>query len=300
MRVAVTGIAGDVGGFVARELAEHGHQVIGVDLREAEGLPLTDMRTANVEDLDALTRAFEACDAVVHLAALREPGLASDAVVYRINVMGTFNALEAATAVGARRLVLASSEATLGISFATRELAPHYAPIDEEHPLLPQDCYGLSKLAGEELCRGYSRRGAISTVCLRTCYVWSLDWQDDALDSILDPARGRRGLWAYVHARDCARAYRLACETPSIAHESLFIAAADTRSLVPTAELLSTYYPSTKLDGPIGEFGSVISYERARHVLGYQPTLTWRDELPEGQLATSAANADAGPEALGT
>jgi nucleoside-diphosphate-sugar epimerase len=282
-------VAGDVGGFVARELAEHDHEVIGVDLRPAGDAPLADMREADIESRAALESAFRGCDAVVHLAALREPGLAADDTVFRVNTMGTFNALEAAVANSARRFVLASSEAVLGVSFAERALAPAYAPIDDEHPLLPQDCYGLSKLAGEELCRGFARRGSISTICLRTCYVWSLAWREDAIGSILDPSRGARGLWAYVHAEDAARAYRLACEVEGVDHASMFVAAADTRSLVPTAQLLADHYPGTALTRPVGEFESVIASQRAQEVLGFSPAHSWRDELAEGDLDVAAA-----------
>jgi nucleoside-diphosphate-sugar epimerase len=289
MRVAVTGVAGDVGGFVARELAEHGHEVVGIDLRDASHLPLADMRQASVERTQDMSRALEGCEAVVHLAAIREPGAVPDEEVYRVNVMGTLSSLEGAVAAGATRFVLASSEATIGISFAERELAPRYLPIDEEHPLAPQDCYGLSKLAAEELCRGYAARGAVSTVCLRTCYVLSLDWRDDALDAIVDEHRGRRGLWAYVHARDAARAYRLACETPGLEHEAFFIAAEDTRALTPTAQLLATHFPDAPLVAPTAEFGSLIGIDKARRLLGFEPAHTWRDELAPDEVAAAVA-----------
>ena len=292
MRIAVTGAAGDVGGYVARELSTHGHEVVGVDVREPVGLSLSDMRKANIENLADLTSAFEGCSAVVHLAAIREPGIAPDDVVFRVNTMGTYNALEAAVANGVRRLVLASSEAVLGVSFSHRNLAPVSAPIDETHPLLPEDCYALSKLAGEELCRGFTRRGVLSTVCLRTCYVWSLAWRDDAIDSITNPSRGGRGLWAYVHAEDAARAYRLACEATNIEHESLFISAADTRSLTPTETLLETHFPTTSISRPMNGFESVVSSKRAGQLLGFSASRTWRDELTEDDLGLSRSADD--------
>jgi nucleoside-diphosphate-sugar epimerase len=298
MRVAITGVAGDVGGFVARELAQHGHNVVGVDIREANDLPLDDMREADVEDRRQLEPAFAGCDVVIHLAAIREPGGVPDDLVFRRNALGTFAALEAAAAAGARRLVLASSEAVLGFSYAARRRTPNYFPIDEEHPLAPDDAYGLSKVAGEELCRGFSRRGVISTICLRTCYVWSLHWREDAIDSIVDPARGRRGLWAYVHARDAARAYRLACEVADLEHATLFIAADDTRSTTRTASLLAAHFPGTPVRRPLTEFASIVSTLRARAVLGFEPSHSWRDDLSEGTLAIQQAEETDGKELL--
>ena len=279
MRVAVTGICGDVGGFVAREFRAAGHEVVGVDLREPATLELAAFHQADIEDLPALTAAFAGCDAVVHLAALREPGLAADDVVFRLNTMGTFNALEAAVAGGARRLVLASSEAVLGFSFSTQTITPAYFPIDEGHPTLPQDPYGLSKLVGEELCAAYSRRGAISTICLRTSYVFALEWAEDAMDALTDPVRGQRGLWSYVHARDAAVAYRLACEVEGVQHASLFIVGPDARTSQPTDEVLARFYPDTPQRTRLSGTDPIISGAEAARVLGFTPRHSWRDEI---------------------
>ena len=285
MRVAVTGVSGEVGGFVAREFNSAGHAVVGVDLRKPDALELAAFHEADIEDLPALTEAFADCDAIVHLAALREPGLAADDVVFRLNTMGTFNALEAAVACGAGRFVLASSEAVLGFSFSTRPVAPEYFPIDEGHALLPQDPYGLSKLVGEELCAAYARRGAISTICLRTSYVFAIEWAEDAMDALTDPVRGRRGLWSYVHARDAAVAYRLACEVEGIEHASLFIVGPDARSAVPSETLLARFYPDTPQRTRLSGRDPIISGAEAERVLGFMPRHSWRDEISDEEAS---------------
>jgi nucleoside-diphosphate-sugar epimerase len=284
MRVAVTGVAGNVGSHVVRELAAHGHEIVGVDIREPTGYALASFHAADTQDLDALTRAFVECEAVIHLAAISRPGLVPDAELFRINVISTFNALEAATASGARRFVMASSEAALGFAASAPEVHPDYVPIDEDHPVHPRDAYGLSKVLCEQMCRSYSRRGALSTICLRTCYVWSLDWRENALDALVNEERARRALWSYVDARDAAVAYRLACEVPEITNETLFVVAADTASMHPTAELLVRFHPETELRAPVGEHGAVVSGDRAREVLGFNPRHTWRDQLAPQDL----------------
>ncbi len=109
-------------------------------------------------------------------------------VTYRVNALGTVNCLEAAAKVGAERFVLASSEAVLGFPYRERDFKPEYFPIDEAHPLQPQDCYGLSKVAAEEACRSYTRRGVLSTVCVRPCYCWGLTLGDEAIESLRQPA----------------------------------------------------------------------------------------------------------------
>jgi UDP-glucose 4-epimerase len=289
MRIAVTGVAGDVGGFVARELAGSGHEVVGVDLREREGLPIGRFARADVTSQAELEDAFAGCDAVVHLAAIRDPGLVPDAVLFQVNVGGTFNALEAAVACGVSRFVLASSEAVLGM--AADHAVPDYLPMDEEHPLRPADAYALSKVLGEAMCRSYAERGALSTICLRTAFVYSLDWREDALSSLAFEDRGRRGVWSYVDARDAACAYRLACEVADVRHEAVFVVAGDIRSPSPTADVLRRHFPDAPLRAPLDEFGPVISGARARAVLGFEPRHSWREGVSLAEIEAAAAAA---------
>ena len=65
--------------------------------------------------------------------------------------MATFNVLEAAVRFGVARFVYISSETIPGFFFPEREFLPEYVPVDEEHPVSPQDPYALSKWFGELL-----------------------------------------------------------------------------------------------------------------------------------------------------
>jgi nucleoside-diphosphate-sugar epimerase len=276
LRIAVTGAAGHVGPFVLAELLAHGHEPVAVDLRRgadgaAEWVP------ADVEDVDALADAFRGCHAVVHLAAVRAPGIEPPQTTFRVNAHGTICALEAAVRAGASRFVLASSDSALGFCFRTRELEPDYLPLDEDHPARPQDCYGLSKVAAEEVCRSYARLGSITTVCLRTCDVW-YPAREDARDVIVNERREHRTLWVYVHALDVARAYRLACEA-DVEDETLFVSAADTLALSPTPALLAEFYPRVPLRAELGGNAGLVAGARARERIGFEPARSWRDDL---------------------
>jgi UDP-glucose 4-epimerase len=277
MRIAVTGAAGNVGYDVAVELRESGHDVVGVDLAAARPAWDGEHRIADLEDQRSLQAAFEGCGTVVHLAAVSAPWLASGEQIMRVNAVGTYNALTAAAKARVKRFVFASSEAALGLAASV----PDYIPIDERHPLRPQHPYGLSKVLGEEICRSFSRSGALSTVCLRTCYVWSPERIENALGALDDPQRARDALWAYVHIRDCTTAYRLACGVEGLEHEVLFVAAADACARRPTQALLDEHFPGLRLPEGAAENASLISHQRAREVLGFEPTRSWRDDLQE-------------------
>lgn len=282
MRIAVTGSSGFVGTYVMRELLSHDHEAIGVDIREpaTDAAGSAEFRQADLNDSESLIRAFDGCETIVHLAAVPDPGIVSPEELFRVNVLGTFNALEAAVSVKAKRFVAASSEGAMGFSFRKLDMAPLYLPIDEDHPLRPQDEYSLGKVLTEEMCRSYTRRGSISTVCLRTCYVW--DASLGGLDRINDPGGAYGMLWLYVHATDAARAYRLACEAQDIENETLFIAAKDCFSSLPTKDLLERFYPDVPVRQEFGTYSSLISGARAREVLGFEATASWRDSVTAG------------------
>ena len=90
-------------------------------------------------------RPFELADAVVHLAGIPAPGLAPDVTTFQNNLMTTYNVFSAATMLGLKRVVWASSETLFGLPF-TRAM-PAFAPITEEHPMLPENGYALAKAA---------------------------------------------------------------------------------------------------------------------------------------------------------
>jgi nucleoside-diphosphate-sugar epimerase len=286
MVIAVTGAAGRVGEYVVADLMKHGHQVVAVDLREPQDCK-AEYRSADIENTESLVEAFAGCEAIVHLAAIAEEGIASRDVTFRVNAQGTVNSLEAAERVGVSRFVLASSEAVLGFAYREREMKPDYFPIDEEHPLRPQDSYGLSKVAAEEACRAYARRGAMSTVCIRPCYCWGIGIGEEAVMALKNPEAHYRSMWVYIHLRDVARAYRLACEHEDIEHETFYVVASDIRSGVPTAELVERFYPGVPLKREMGPHDALISNDRAREVLGFEPEFSWRDEVSPDEVPST-------------
>ena len=84
MVIAVTGAAGRVGEFVVTDLVSHGHEVVAVDIKDPGSAEAT-YRPANVEDTAGLVAAFSGCDAVIHLAAIPEVGIAPADVTFRVN-----------------------------------------------------------------------------------------------------------------------------------------------------------------------------------------------------------------------
>src|SRR3954454_9760563 len=176
MRVVVTGGQGKLGQEVVRALSapadgRAAHQVTVFDaIRGPETGPVYYL-PGDVLDLGQVFQALAGADAVIHLAAIRKHGIATNDVVLRTNVMGTFNVHEAAWRLGIRRVVLASSESIMGWDYCERPFLPQYLPIDEQHPVCPQDSYGLSKQIGEAISRSYTAKCDMETVALRFPWV---------------------------------------------------------------------------------------------------------------------------------
>ena len=169
MRVLLTGSSGWLGRFLAPALRDAGHGVIGLDVAPGADTAIV----GSVADRDLVDRVFadHRPDAVIHAAALHKPDIArypTQAFV-DVNVTGTLNLLEAATAHGASRFVFTSTT-SLMISQAIRDGGGERAAwIDETlAPLEPRNIYGVTKIAAEQLCRLHHHLHGLPVMILRT------------------------------------------------------------------------------------------------------------------------------------
>jgi len=280
MKVIVTGGSGNIGRFVVEELGRD-HDVTVLDRKPPPDSGI-DFREADIRDPAAVREAFQRMDAVVHLAAI--PAYSPDippAEYMHVNVTGTFNVLEAAAANHVKTVVLASSDSTLGFVFATHLFPPDYFPLDEEHPLRPQDPYGLSKLLAEEIARWATRRYGLQTICLRFCWVWFPDTYARRKEIAKRNFPGNlKTHFGYVDVRDVAQACRLAVEAQGLGSDTFFITAADTYADEPTLELVRKHYPTVRQVGYLclaDPYASLFDIRKARKRLGYTPQHSWRD-----------------------
>jgi len=288
VRVVVTGGAGSLGRFVVDELIHPtgggpGHQVTvfgrtGSDFPSGVGPDGVRHVRGDVRDLGQVYGALHGADAVIHLAAIRRPGITPDEVVFGTNVMGTFNVHEAAWRLGIRRVISTSSEAALGWEYAVHPAVPDYLPIDEDHPARPQDPYGLSKVAGEAIARSYAARG-LEAIVLRPPWVVLPDAMAN-LRASGGRATSRSLLASYVDVRDLAEAYRLALEAPAgrvAGCPVLFVVADDSALAEPLATYVRRMLPAIgSLADALTGGRPAVSNARANEILGWRPRRSWR------------------------
>ena len=156
----------------------------------------------DIQDLGQVMEAMIGVDAVIHLAAIHNPNIATAPLVYQTNVVGTFNVHHAAHRLGVKRVVSASSNAIVGWSYSER-FEPDYLPIDEDHPLRPEDVYGLSKQIGETIAHSYARKG-VETIILRPSGVVT----PEELSRIEKNRRAPTGIISSFQLRRCPRPRR--------------------------------------------------------------------------------------------
>ncbi|MFB9275177.1 NAD-dependent epimerase/dehydratase family protein [Cohnella cellulosilytica] len=278
-KVVVTGGSGMLGIWVVRHFAEQGYEVLNVDTRRSDALDCPTL-IANLEDLGETYGVLAGADAVVHLAAIPAAHIRTPEVTFRNNVMSTYNVLEAAAGLGIRKAVIASSESSYGLVFAVHPPAPQYVPLDESHPQLPEDSYGLSKVVNEKTAEMFHRRTGMQIVSLRLGNVIPPEWYARFPGFIHKPEARERILWSYIDTRDAASACRLAIETDGLGAVALNIAADDSSMAIRSRELLAASYPGvTDIRAPLEGFETLFDNGKAKRLLGWQPQHRWRDEV---------------------
>jgi nucleoside-diphosphate-sugar epimerase len=173
--------------------------------------------------------------------------------------------------------VWASSETLIGIPFDRER--PRYVPIDEQHPRLPGFHYALSKLVGEVMADEFHRWKGIPIVGLRISNIMEPDDYARFPGFWENPHTRAWNLWGYVDARDVAQAARRALVAGGIGVENYLIAAADTCMIQANHELLAAVYPDVEIRGDVGTNITLLSIDKARTQLGYEPEHSWRDHL---------------------
>lgn len=165
MRIAVTGASGFVGRALCKRLADQGHDVLPL-VRTASGLH----GELVIGDLASTGQAKIEADALIHLAArahvMKDNPATAEQAYFSVNVDGTRRVIEMAVEGGARRLVYVSSiKAMAEQSTPGRPLRPSDVPA-------PEDAYGRSKLAAENLAREATTKSGMDLVIVRPPLVY--------------------------------------------------------------------------------------------------------------------------------
>lgn len=289
--VLVTGGLGRSGRWIVDRLADEGYETIAVDL-DHPGFPATPRSNVDFRAADLTDRGetFELVaetdpDAVVHWAAIPAPERHAGGRVFETNVLSAYAVLQAAGEAGAT-VVQASSESAYGFPFAADPLAPDYLPVDETHPMRPEDPYGTGKIVAEDLAEMVTRRHGVPVASIRPSWIQLPG--DYACREIVESGPlvdGIGNFWSYVDVRDVAGIVLAALEADLAGHEPYLAAASDTYLGRPVIEALreTDAFDADAIDGAADLEGesSALSTAKARADLGFEPTHGWREAADE-------------------
>lgn len=298
----VTGAAGFIGSNLVERLLKDGHAVRGLDnfvtgregniesAVEASAQSRFQLIRGDIRDLDAVRRAMDGVDFVLHEAALPsvqrsvdDPILSND-----VNVNGTLNLLVAARDAGVERFVYAASSSAYGDSPTL--------PKVESMPDNPKSPYAISKLVGEQYCRVFHSIYGLETVCLRYFNVFG-PRQDPSSHYAAVIPKFMTALLAgrpptvfgdgeqsrdFTFIDNVVQANFKACVAKNAAGGVFNVACGERFTLNELLDVLreligstleATYEPMRQ--GDVRD--SLADIGRARSILGYEPEVTFRD-----------------------
>lgn len=295
MRILFTGGAGKAGRHVIRHLLDQGHRVLNVDLKPC-GVPGAFDRIADISDpgqmYDAMTsyahfdelgtgEGMKPFDAVVHFAAIARILIVPDNECYRINTLGTYNVIDAAIRAGIGKVIFASSETTYGVCFSDHDRKPEYLPVDEEHPTIPEDSYAMSKVVNEVTARSFQRRSGIDIYGLRLNNVMDSDDYAELFPSfIADPAMRERNIFGYIDVGDLGHFMDCALATDGLGYEVFNVSSQNHSVNMTSDELIERFYDGIPIKTKVGPNETFFSHQKAKALLGYDPTHDWREIVP--------------------
>jgi nucleoside-diphosphate-sugar epimerase len=296
MRVFFTGGSGKAGKHVIPYLVGQGHRVLNFDRVPLGGAGVHDLlgditdagqvysamnAHAGYDELES-GQGAKAFDAVVHFAAVPRMMMCPDTETWRVNVVGTYNVIEAAIKMGIRKVIVASSETTYGVCFADGVVDPHTLPLTEDYDIDPMDTYGTSKKVNEVTARSLAQRSGADIYALRIGNVVEPHEYETLFPTYFaKPELRRRNVFNYVDARDLGQIIDLCLKKDGLGFQ-VFNACNTTNGMnIPNAELLAQFFPKVPVTAPLGPWDSLMSNRKIRDVLGFQDAHDWRQYLPD-------------------
>jgi len=291
-RIVFTGGSGKAGRHVIPELLKRGHKVLNLDLMPFPGKEdvytlKTDL-TDQGQVFNGLTTHFNMAgfadnhvpgppDVVIHFAAYARNMLVPDNECFKGNVMSTYNVIEAASKLGVKKILIASSETTYGVCFAQGDVDYHSFPLEEDYDVDPMDTYALSKLCGERNARTFARRYGNDIYALRIGNVIEPhEYAQDFPRHVGQPETRKRNAWSYIDARDLGQICDLCIQKSGLGFQVFNATNDNITTTIPTEQFLKQSCPDTPVTREMGEWEAPLSNRKIREVLGFKQEHDWR------------------------
>ena len=215
---------------------------------------------------------------VIHFAAYARNMLVPDNECFKGNVTSTYNVIEAASKLGVKKIISASSETTYGVCFSEGDTEYHSFPLGEDYDVDPMDTYALSKICGERTARTFARRYKNDIYVLRVGNVIEPhEYATDFPQHVNKPMTRKRNAWSYIDARDLGQICLRAIDKSDLGFQIFNATNSFITTKIPTKEFLEKMQPGVKVTREMGEWEGPLSNRKIREVLGFVDEHDWRD-----------------------
>jgi nucleoside-diphosphate-sugar epimerase len=216
-------------------------------------------------------------DVVIHFAAYARNMLVPDNECFSANVTATYNVIEAASKLGVKKIITASSETTYGVCFSEGDTDYHSFPLEEDYDVDPMDSYALSKICGEKTARGFARRFGNDIYVLRVGNVVEPhEYERDFPTHVNEPMTRKRNAWSYIDARDLGQMCDLAIQKSGLGFQIFNATNSFITTKVPTKQFLQEVAPNTPITREMDEWEAPLSNKKIKEVLGFKDEHDWR------------------------
>ena len=287
MKVLLTGAAGRLGSTTLCHFHEASVDVRATDIRASVTAPVR-IQVANLLQPETCYALMEDVEVVVHLA--NHPGLGGKTAqkVYSDNTTMNMNILQAASEMGIRKVIFASSvQAFMGNRhFSDGDTAPtsvQYLPLDGAHPASPSNAYGLTKAATEEMLRYFVKFQSLqSGVAVRFPMLGNLDWlarhfKSEATPPAIDPYTYLDEAFTWLSQIDAARLL-LAIAKADLPGYRCYMPASPVPAInMSPRQIIERFFRDVPLRRPIEQIDALWDISAITAQTGWKPIDNFRD-----------------------
>ena len=287
MKVLITGGMGIMGAETSRKFVKEGHRPVVFarsrnEMLIRDILDKIDIELGDVTDLVRLMHVIKKHKVthIVHAAGLTSAGCnANPPLAAQVNVMGTFNVLEAARLFDIKRVVYTSAKGAYG-PFVGEYADPIYRPVTEDHPNNPMSMYDMTKFMGENACTHYRANMALDVVSLRFGTTFAAGKSIRSANAVVgriieDPAHGIPFVLEkggdqkddFIYNKDSALGIYLACTAENLKSHLFNISTGVGVTLKDFARAVKHYLPNAKVGQLDGEGRGASGEGRVRQFL---------------------------------
>ncbi|KAJ5294719.1 hypothetical protein PENANT_c014G02595 [Penicillium antarcticum] len=293
-RIVVTGGSGKAGQHILRYLLDQGHDILNLDLIPLPADLESRVHTLKVELTNtgqvysALGSHFHLSepfreplgiipDAVIHLAGYSRNMIAPDDETFRCNTQATYNIIEAASRLNIKKIIIASSVTVYGVSYAEGDVDYPSFPVEETVDANPMDTYAISKVCGERVARGFSRRYGSDIYVLRIGRIVAPEEYKEAMfrSYVETPEKWAPHGWAYIDARDLGQMCDLAVKTTGLGFQIFNAINDEITNYERTADFLARVCPGVPITRELGAREAPISNRKIKEMLGFKEQHHW-------------------------